>query len=173
MLSQALRAEPSENGSPMPINKPSSSAGTFLRDIYKHYKRDDRKNALVDQTPPWHDASDIFTAATLETIRAHQSVLTEVGVVDGDPFCGCQDWIDITVVSVRELQTTPVRADAVVVFHDIDGRRKEIAYRLVLTPQGWRVDDMSLLGTSPDGWLVETLKAETAALRQRALADQN
>lgn len=152
----------------------SPDAQGLLRNIYARFAREvDDKASLVDQTQPWHDASNIFTAATFSIIRAHQQVLKEVGVVDGDPFCGCQDWIDITVDSVSDRQTTPVDADAAVVFHDTDGRRKEIVYRLVLTPEGWRVDDMSLLGTSPDGWLVETLKAETSALQQQALADHN
>jgi hypothetical protein len=55
------------------------------------------------------------------------------------------------------------------IFHDVDGKRREVAYRLVLTGKGWRVADMTLLGTSPDGWLVAVLKAKTAELHRRSI----
>ena len=156
----------------------STSAETFLRQIYVHFARQDRRDANVSTlviavAGPWQMASHHFTADTLAIINAHQALLTEVGVVDGDPFCGCQDWIDIEVDAVRTTPLTPTRADALVIFHDVDGRSKEITYRLLLTGEGWRVKDMTLLGTSPDGWLIEVLQAETAELRDRALSEWN
>ena len=65
------------------------------------------------------------------------------------------------------------RVDAIVIFYDVGRKRKKISYRLVYTDDGWRVDDMTLLGSSPDGWLVAVLKAETIELQRRSMANQN
>lgn len=154
----------------------SVSAEMFLRQIYAHFAGQvDGKDAPFPRIPltpgPWQQSSIHFTPDTLAIIDAHRALLTEVGVVDGDPFCGCQDWTDIKVDAVSTTPVSPTRAHATVIFHDIDKKRRTVEYRLVFADDGWRVDDMTLLGTSPDGWLVGVLKAETAELRQRSVRE--
>jgi len=154
----------------------SVSVERFLRQIYAHFARQvDGREAPFSPillTPgPWQQSSNHFTPDTLAIIDAHRALLTEMGIVDGDFFCGCQDWTDIEVDAVWTTPVSSTRANATVIFHDIDEKRKTVEYRLVLAEDGWRVDDMTLLGTSPDGWLVAVLKAETAELRPRSARD--
>ena len=171
---QLLHAEPQvATTAHMRAAPPPVSPERFLADIYRHFARPDSDSVNTSlptnvTISPWQLASRYFTADTLAVIGAHQALLTEVGVVDGDPFCGCQDWTHIEVDVVLTKRVSRKRSDATVIFHDVDEKRREVAYRLVLTGKGWRVADMTLLGTSPDGWLVAVLKAETAELHRRS-----
>lgn len=171
MPTLSLRTPASLPSAPLP-------ARMFLLEIYKNFSREPHRQAgrthpNISAKGPWERASSYFTRNTLATIRAHQAQLTEIGIVDGDPFCDCQDWADIKVDAVRIKTVSKTRVDAIVIFYDVGRMRKKISYRLVYTDDGWRVDDMTLLGSSPDGWLVAVLKAETIELQRRSMANQN
>jgi hypothetical protein len=149
----------------------AESAERFLRGIYAHYSR---QNATGDAgvESAYQRAASLFTPRTIALIDVHRKLLTEVGAVDGDPFCDCQDWIAVKVDRVSTKALGPNHAVGTVNFHDHDGPAKEIAFRLQRDNDGWRVDDMTLLGASPDGWLVSILQAETAGLREKMSAKE-
>jgi hypothetical protein len=147
------------------------SADRFLRQIYAHYSSLEATGAAALESP-WQRAASLFTPRTIAVIDAHRKLLTEVSAVDGDPFCDCQDWIAITVDRVSTRTTGPNQAQATVNFHDRNGASKQVAFRLQRYGDEWRVDDMTLLGASPDGWLVSILEAETAALRAKTVGKE-
>jgi hypothetical protein len=147
------------------------SADRFLRNIYAHYSvRHAPDRPAVES--PWQRAASIFTPGTAAVIEEHRKLLTEIGVIDGDPFCDCQDWLRLEVDRVSIRAAGPNDAHAIVQFHDKGEATKEVEFRLLRLNGGWRVEDMTLLGASPDGWLVATLKAETAELHENAAAEQ-
>lgn len=113
---------------------------------------------------PWQRPGAYFTRRTTRIIDAHRQRLVELGHVDGDPFCDCQEWSALIVERVATRALARGRAVATVRFSHDGGSLKTVSFRLRRHGGSWQIDDMTLLGTSPDGWLVPTLSAELAAL---------
>jgi hypothetical protein len=87
-------------------------------------------------------AAKIFTASTLALIRKDQQLAKgQVGVLDYDPICDCQDDADIQNVSVSESSATSQRAKVVAKFKN--GRRKvSVVFDLVLEGGEWKIYDV-------------------------------
>lgn len=67
----------------------------------------------------------------------------EVGYVDGDPICQCQDTdgLHAKVAKVTKQSTTRALAEVVLDFTDSTARR--VKFSLVRTNAGWRIADVS------------------------------
>jgi len=125
---------------------PSSTAGAhaFLDAIYKHYPTVDTAGAF---DPVGADAAEVFTPGLVRLIRADQArAKGEVGALDGDPLCDCQDdggmRADIGAVTV----VGPGVARAVVTLTFAGTTPPDVRHllvRLALTRTGWRIDNIA------------------------------
>lgn len=79
----------------------------------------------------------------------------EVGALNHDPICGCQDSGDFTLDSVVVTQSGPQAAEAAVVFTNL-GETKRQTLKLVKEGGMWKVSDVLVPGERP---LTEQLMA--------------
>jgi hypothetical protein len=111
-------------------------AKSFVTTLYAAYAKPPGPDYLGRQ------AKDTFSPALLELMRreAARTPKGEVGALDGDPICNCQDY-EITGVSVAVTATGPDRATAVVGFRNF-GEAQSVGLDLVWAQGRWRVDDV-------------------------------
>ncbi len=117
----------------------------FIARVYAAYARDNYS--------PLDRPERVFAPVLVRAIREDERLAHgEVGYLDGDPLCGCQDYGKISV-QVRTLkQPTKRSADALVHVDLGIGEARDLRLKLVLTADGWRVadvgsaDEPSLLG---------------------------
>jgi Protein of unknown function (DUF3828) len=130
----------------------ATSAKTFLESSYRQYGKGGKGVALSGP-----QARRVFDESLLALIRADEKANgpDQVGVLDGDPICSCQDWD-----ALRDLQIaveTPVagRAVARVSFALFAGKngtpedRRRLEITLASRQGQWRVWDV--LDTSEPG----------------------
>ena len=117
------------------------SAEAFLRRIYAPYLVGDASVA-----PTGKVVSTIFDAHLTALIRQDQrNAREEVGALDGDPLCDCQDFEAFEAFTVTIQPIDAGHAKARVGFRN-GTRSVSLRYTLTLTPSGWRVSDIG----SPD-----------------------
>lgn len=66
----------------------------------------------------------------------------EVGYLDGDPLCDCQDYDRISAKVVTILQPSEKAATAHVHVDLGKNQERDLQLRLILTPLGWRISDV-------------------------------
>lgn len=110
------------------------SADTFLQDIYAHY----RENG---EGIPTSDAR-VYSRALRTLMHADATAAGEgnVGLLDYDPLCDCQDF-DIKTATFVYTPAGKDRLDAAVSFHNLDAD-ESLHLLLVRAPDGWRIDDV-------------------------------
>lgn len=119
----------------------------FLEALYRHYPTADTPDGF---DPTGGDAPKVFTSALAALIdRDRASAGGEVGALDGDPLCDCQDdggmTVDIGLVS----RIGPESARAVVVLTFTAATPPEIrrlTVKLARTKAGWRIADIESPG---------------------------
>jgi hypothetical protein len=134
-----------------------ATAKTFVTGLYAAYAKEPGPDYIGKQ------AKQVWSPALLALMRREAASTPEgdVGALDGDPICNCQDYkITAVTVSVKATDTTKARAD---VFFLNLGRRQLVSLDLVLVGDRWRVDDVHSQGTPS---LVALLKE---AVEARAL----
>jgi len=108
---------------------------------------------------------DVFDADMVKLMAADTKALKgELGAIDGDWLCDCQDWGSI-VATVTVTEASPTAAKAIATFHDTqvqDDHPRRDTFDLVKTPDGWRIHDM---GTAQDPSLRAVLTKEIADLK--------
>jgi hypothetical protein len=116
----------------------TAAAERFVRGIYAHYRKDGEGIGT--------DSTAVYTASLLALMRADQQAAGpgEVGLIDGDPLCDCQDF-EIDAVRLALRPSGQNRLDAEVKFHNLD-RDVSLRLELLLTPAGWRVDNVDSAG---------------------------
>jgi len=67
----------------------------------------------------------------------------EVGYVDGDPICQCQDPDGLHAKVARVAQQGPVKAQAEVILDWTDSTARRVRFSLARTAAGWRIADVS------------------------------
>ena len=67
----------------------------------------------------------------------------EVGYVDGDPICQCQDPGGLHAKVTRVTLQGPARANAEVILDWTDSTARRVRFSLVRTAGGWRIADVS------------------------------
>jgi hypothetical protein len=90
-------------------------------------------------------APERFFAAPLVAAIEEDSRLSngEVGFLDGDPLCQCQDPAGLETI-VREVrQPTPRTATARILLRFSTSDRRSVRLQLVRTPAGWRIADIA------------------------------
>ena len=114
-----------------------AGAEAFLRHLYAPYVAGDSKF-----DPTGDPASQIFDAHLLALIRKDQAASRgEVGALDGDPICDCQDFDRLRGLAIALRADGPGRAFAQVRFVN-EGQPDALTYRLTMTRAGWRVSDI-------------------------------
>jgi hypothetical protein len=141
----------------------ADAAKAFLNGLYAHYKASSSNGATW--APMDANVKEVFDADTAKLLAADTRALKgEVGEIDGDWLCDCQDWGSI-VAAVTVTQASPTAAKAIATFHDTqvaDDHPRRDTFDLVKTPAGWRIHDM---GTAQDPSLRAVLTKEIADLK--------
>ncbi|MGD0189169.1 MAG: DUF3828 domain-containing protein [Rhizomicrobium sp.] len=119
----------------------SDSPESFLRHLYAQYAPGKRQVAF-----DYPDAGSIVDASMLALLhRDQQAAKGEVGALDYDPICQCQDWEALKVVSVRVISSDDQKATADVTFDNGTGKdkwRQTVRFELVHTSAGWKIHDI-------------------------------
>lgn len=132
----------------------SDSPKTFLASIYRHYQHGGRGIDITGRS-----ASRFFSASLLALVQADAKAAgaENVGALDADPLCACQDWEGIwnLQIDVNELtrgqtpEPAPRHAEVEVSFslspprkHSKDAFRK-LAIKLVFERGGWKIDHIA------------------------------
>ena len=123
---------------PAPATRPTpglDAARSFVSDLYAGY---------AHGAPDYlgKGADRVFSTRLLGLIRADQKATPDgdVGALDGDPICDCQDQ-QITDVAVEATPLSPGHVRARVRFRNF-GRPQDLTLDLALGRRGWRVDDV-------------------------------
>jgi len=115
-------------------------AKRFVEGLYAAYAK--------EPGPDWTGtgAAQVFSPALLDLIRKDEARTPpgDVGTLDGDPFCNCQDY-KITRVAVTAAAGPAGKAVATARFTNFD-MPQAVTLDLVWTPKGWRVDDIHAEG---------------------------
>ncbi len=113
-----------------------ATADGFVRGLYEDYGKPDRADVLGDGAP------DVFAPRLLGLIRADQKAAGgEVGRLDKDPLCDCQDDDGFRLSSVVVVRRPAGRATATVPF-GIGEVAMVVSLDLVGTRGGWRIADV-------------------------------
>lgn len=121
----------------------------FLERLYAAYGPHGKGNNFS-----YPQARAIVDASLLALLK-HDQVMSkgEVGALDGDPVCQCQDWGAFKVLSIRSEATAPDHATGDVAFSNT-GQKQSVHYDLVLVNGGWKIHDLSSKDTpSLQGYL--------------------
>ena len=128
----------------------AASAEQFLRGLYAKYTTNGKPTPFV-----YPDAKNIVDAQMLALLKHDQDKSQgEVGAMDGDPVCNCQDWDGLKITSLRTAVQGNNAATADVAFTNA-GSSEKIHFALVWANGSWRIHD---IGTKDQPSLVAYLK---------------
>jgi hypothetical protein len=113
----------------------AESPRQFIARVYAGYRH--------ENFSPFDKPAAIFAPVLLGAIREDQRLAKgEVGYLDGDPLCDCQDYGKLTA-QIRTLTRPTTRSADALVHVDLGiGEANDLRLKLVLTPSGWRVADV-------------------------------
>ena len=117
----------------------AETPGRFLDSVYASYRQSDFS--------PFVHANRYFAPRLLAAINEDSRLAHgEVGYLDGDPLCQCQDTsgMHARVASVKSLGSD--RANAEVILDYPDNTPTWICLSLTLTKAGWRIADVAAHG---------------------------
>jgi hypothetical protein len=125
-----------------PVPAQSSAAPeAFVRSTYNRY------DAKSPASPDFlgRDASSVFTPSLLRLIRSDErhTPRGDVGKLDGDPICDCQDPEGLKLTDVQIIRQQDTATAKVNLQFPSESRLRHIRLRLILLPQGWRIDDIA------------------------------
>ena len=116
----------------------------FLAGVYAHYPVAGKAHPFDPAGPR---ASQVFDAPLVALIRRDQrNAKDEVGALDGDPLCDCQDDGGMTWKIAKLVPQGPDKAVAQVrlTFPETPKPRiDDLSVEVVKTPAGWRIHDIS------------------------------
>lgn len=109
----------------------------FLDRLYAPYGRDLTTQSALDRPRQWFEPR---LAAAILADQASSRRRNEVGRIDADPFCQCQDGNPFRI-TVSGLTVAGNRARARVRFTNFEP--VTLDYQFVKTPAGWRIHDIT------------------------------
>lgn len=119
--------------------QPAETPRRFLDQVYASYSKADFS--------PFAHASRYFAPRLLAAINEDSRLAHgEVGYLDGDPLCQCQDASGLHARVARVKTTGSGRANAEVILDYPDNTPTRIRLSLTLTTDGWRIADVSAHG---------------------------
>jgi Protein of unknown function (DUF3828) len=116
--------------------QPAETPKAYMERLYASYRNPDF-NPL--------DHPDRYFTARLVTAMNEDARLAkgEVGYVDGDPICQCQDPDGLQARVVRVTRQGDAKAVAEVIIDFTDSTLRRVRFSLVRTAAGWRIADVS------------------------------
>lgn len=135
----------------------AESSKAFLERVYAAYH-------TGDFSPFEH--ADLYFAPRLKAAIDADSLLAkgEVGYLDGDPICQCQDADGLRAKIIRVRVQGKGRAIAEVLLDYPDSTARRISFSLVQTRAGWRIADV-IGGYEPS--LLRAIEASNRAARAK------
>jgi hypothetical protein len=134
----------------------AESPRAFLQRIYAGY-------AHANYNPLDHP-DRVFAPRLTAAIREDERLAKgEVGYLDGDPVCQCQDPDGLHAKVARVTQQGPAKAQAEVIVDFTDSTARRLRFSLVRTAAGWRIADVAV---SDEPSLLRAI--ETSNRKQRA-----
>jgi Protein of unknown function (DUF3828) len=128
----------------------AASAEQFVRGLYANYTHNGKPTPFV-----YPDAKSIADPNMMALLKRDRDKSNgEVGAMDSDPICRCQDWEAIKVTSVHVTMEGASAANADVTMSDM-GDVQKIHYSLAWTKDGWRIHD---IGAKDEPSLLSYLK---------------
>jgi hypothetical protein len=119
----------------------TDSPENFLRHLYAQYAPG--KNPVAFDYP---DAAPLVDASLLALLhRDQEAAKGEVGAIDYDPVCQCQDWEALKIVSLRVTPSGADHATGTVTFDNGTGRAKwraTVRFDLVRVAGAWKIHDI-------------------------------
>jgi hypothetical protein len=136
-------------------------AQSFVTGLYTAYQRQPGPDYLGRQI------AQVFAPDLIALIRREAATVPkgEVGALDGDPICDCQDWL-ITNIGVKVSGTHPGVAAAEVRFQNA-GQPRSVRLDLVAFQGRWRVADVHTQETPSLAKLLRDSIAQNAPGRGR------
>ena len=127
---------------------PAETPRAFVERLYAGYRQPD----YSPLARPGRIFAKPLVAAIREDVRLSHN---EVGYMDGDPLCQCQDAAGLrySIDEVRQPASKTATASILLTFGDSDRRALEL--RLVRTSSGWRIADVV---TADEPSLLESLR---------------
>jgi hypothetical protein len=109
---------------------------TFLEHVYANYK-----NPNFD---PFSHLDRYFAPPLIAAIREDARLAHgEMGYVDGDPICQCQDTAGMHASVGKVTQEGPDKATALVSIGWDNDKPRPTTFSLIRTRSGWRIADVS------------------------------
>ena len=137
------------------------SAEAFLRSLYSGYM-----SGQKTPSPTGRVANDLFAPPLLALIRADQALAAgEVGILDRDPICACQDYDTLEQLKIGLKPGGPARANGTVSFKN-SGTATIVRFSLMEVNGNWRIGDISEPGITS----MRRFLADGIASRARDLA---
>jgi hypothetical protein len=117
----------------------AESPQAFLQRLYSAYAPHGKGNDFA-----YPDARAIVDD-TLLALLHHDRIKSkgEVGALDFDPICQCQDWESFKVLSLHANLNGPAHASADVTFKPDPEATEKVHFDLVLVSGAWKIHDMS------------------------------
>ncbi len=143
---QGVSQTTSSSSSATAIAAPTADdARAFLTGIYSHYA-----TGPSDFDPAFKDQATYFDPEMLALMQEDARLnKDEVGALDGDPICDCQDFTRITaVVTIDSVTATTATATVIATETDPgvrpeDRKPRHFTYNLVVVNGQWRIHDMT------------------------------
>lgn len=135
----------------LPAAAQAETARAFVDRIYAGYAREDF-NPL--------NRLDAYFAPEIAAQIRKDSAGGEVGYLDGDPLCDCQDYSGLKARVESVAMHGKQAADARILLDLGSADERSVELHLVLTEHGWRVADV---GTKEEPSLLEALRRSNRA----------
>jgi hypothetical protein len=149
--------------SPVAAAPDAASAKSFVENLYSHYPSNPNRKAF---DPTGKNASQVFDPGMIAAFREDSKLANgEVGFVEADPLCQCQDDHGLQPKVVSVTIKGPNAADAVVNLQ-FPGETRTITLHLVPVNGAWRIYDLSIAETK--SYRADLLKANKEAAAQHA-----
>jgi hypothetical protein len=140
----------------------AAGARVFVEKLYSHYPSNPSGPAFE---PTGKNASEVFDPSLIAAFREDARLANgEVGYVDGDPVCQCQDDSGLKSQVQSVTMTGPDTADAVVALQYPD-QTLALTLHLVPVTGAWRIHDLSTADMK--SYRADLLKANKDAAAQR------
>jgi hypothetical protein len=140
----------------------AADAKAFLEALYAHY----RTSKNNDFQPFDANERDVFDPDMIALLKADQKAMKgDVGALDGDWLCGCQDFESLRA-TIAVQSATPTVAEATSDFRDTgiaDATQQHESFDLVKVGGAWRIHDIH---TSDQPSLRKVLTDEIASQRK-------
>ena len=147
--------------SPVAAAPDALSARAFVEKLYSHYPSNPNRKAF---DPTGKNASQVFHPGMIAAFREDAKLANgEVGFVEADPLCQCQDDSGLRPKVVSVTMKGPNAADAAVNLAS-PGEARTLVLHLVPVNGEWRIYDLSIGETQ--SYRADLLKANKEAAAQ-------